>query len=64
MDRRCFRDCFGCVFVQSVRIKAIKNDWHLFCHSKNPARECGIFTYYLLPFHSYLTWQDFLGSNR
>ena len=27
---------------------------------KNPARKCGIFTFYLLPFHSYLKWQDFL----
>ena len=34
MGWRRFRDCLGCVFVQSVRIKAIKNDWHLFCHSK------------------------------
>ena len=31
---------------------------------KNPARKCGIFTFYLLPLHSYLKWQDFLGSNR
>ena len=33
-------------------------------YTKNPARKCGIFTFYLLPLHSYLKWQDFLGSNR
>ena len=43
-----------------------KDQWHLFCQHapKNPARKCGIFTFYHLPLHSYLIWQDFLGSNR
>ena len=59
MDRRCFRDCFGCVFVQSVRIKAIKNDWHLFCHSKKILHaSAGFFVLSMKDNHLLCRWQQ------